>query len=150
VVVEVLPAKPEFREQTYPIVHRLRDFDLRRGALVGSEWCEGDAGDFLQLTPEHSALVSIRVDLSERLLRLRWAQDWKQADVAGRLRASRATVSKMENADMSVSLDALLRALLTLGLSQRQVGFAIAGPLRRPVLSPIRLQRATNGSADYG
>jgi DNA-binding XRE family transcriptional regulator len=132
VVVEVLPARPEFREQTYPVIRRLRDYGARRGDLAGSEWEEGEVGEFLQLTREQSVLVNIRVVLGERLRRLRWARGWTQAGLASALGTSRARITKMEMGDHSVSIDACIRSLLALGLSQHQIGFTIAGPLRSP------------------
>jgi hypothetical protein len=130
IVLEVLPAESEVRGETFAIIRRLNDYQARRGDLSGSAWQCGGVGDFLGLTRQQADLAAVRVRLGERLMRLRWQHGWIQTEMAARLHASRATVSRMESADISVSLDAMIRTLLELGLSPRQLGFAIAGPLQ--------------------
>ncbi|MCJ7796173.1 MAG: helix-turn-helix domain-containing protein [Thermoleophilia bacterium] len=58
--------------------------------------------------------------------RLRIQHGWTQTDVARRLRSSQSRVAKMEAADASISVDLLVRSLLTLGASRTEVGRVIA------------------------
>jgi hypothetical protein len=127
VIVEFLPDRPEYWEHTFSILRRLRDYTRREGDLAGSEWVAGRIGDFLQLTPEQSALVNIRVALAGRLRRLRGVRGWTQTDLALKLGSSTSRVAKMEVADASVSIDLLVRSLLALGVSPAHLGWVIAG-----------------------
>jgi hypothetical protein len=53
-----------------------------------------------------------------------------QVDAAKIVRSSQARIAKMESGDPSVSLDLLVRTLLALGSSNRQIADIIA-PARR-------------------
>ncbi len=94
--------------------------------LRAAGWRLGDAADFLELTPEEVAFIEVKVALARHLRRLRAEQSWTQSDVAERLGSSQSRVAKMEAADPSVSIDLLLRALLTLGASREEVGRIIS------------------------
>jgi transcriptional regulator with XRE-family HTH domain len=48
-------------------------------------------------------------------------RDLTQADLAKRLQSSQSRIAKMEAGDPSVSLDLLIRSLLTLGASRREL-----------------------------
>ena len=127
VIVEVLPDAPEYREHTWAILTRLRDYEERRTQVEGSWWQVGDVAEFLQLTPGQAALVDIRVALADRLTRLRRDRGWRHTDLAMELGSSRSRVAKMELPDLSVSIDLFVKALLALGLSRVQLGSLIAG-----------------------
>ena len=127
VIVEVLPDNPEFRQHTFPILRRLRDYERRDGCLEDSEWLVGQAADFLQLTAEQSALVDTRLALADSLLMERHARCWTQLDLATALGSSRSRVCKMELPDSSVSIDLLVKSLLRLGVARTQLGLLIAG-----------------------
>jgi hypothetical protein len=146
VVVELLPDRPEYWEHTFPLVKRLRDYAQRAGDLAGSEWVVGQIGEFLQLTPEQSALVHIRVALAGRLKRLRVARRWTQTDLALKLGSSASRVAKMEIADASVSIDLLIRSLLALGVSRAHLGWIIAGGADLQAVSRTDLQAVSRAN----
>jgi transcriptional regulator with XRE-family HTH domain len=50
-----------------------------------------------------------------------------QVDLAAKLQSSQSRVAKMEAGDPSVSLDLLIRSLITLGASDRELSKMIAG-----------------------
>jgi transcriptional regulator with XRE-family HTH domain len=50
-----------------------------------------------------------------------------QAELARRIHSSQSRVAKMEAADGSVSLDLLIRSLLALGATRKDLATAIAG-----------------------
>lgn len=85
----------------------------------------GDAAEFLGLSDEEAAFVELKVALATFLRDVRRRRGWTQTQVARRLRSSQSRVAKMEAADPSVSLDLLVRALLALGASRREVGRVI-------------------------
>ena len=90
--------------------------------LESAGWRVGDAADFLGLSPEEAAFIELRLDLSLFLRELRRSKGWTQSAVAAKLGSSQSRVAKMEAADPSVSLDLLVRALLSLGATREDVG----------------------------
>ena len=93
--------------------------------LRAAGWRSGDAADFLELTEEEAAFVELKLALGDYLKKVRTEKAWTQSDVARRLGSSQSRVAKMEAADASVSVDLLVRSLLALGASLREVGRVI-------------------------
>jgi hypothetical protein len=131
IVLEVLPARPEFREHTFLILRRMRDHRARDGRLEGSEWVQGGIAEFLCLTFEQATMVDMRVALAERLVDLRAAHGWSQVDLAIRLGTSRSRVTRMELPDATLSLDLFVKSLLVLEVTRQEIGAVIAGPRRQ-------------------
>jgi predicted XRE-type DNA-binding protein len=98
----------------------------RRKALEKRGWVFGDAKDLLKLTDEEAALIELKLDLAESLRTLRKKSGLSQVQAAKMLQSSQSRVAKMEAADPSVSIELLLRALLRLGATRRQLGHVIA------------------------
>jgi len=94
--------------------------------LAAAGWRSGDAAEFLELSAEDSAFVELKLALADYLREIRARKGWTQAHAARRLGSSQSGVAKMEAADASVSLDLLVKLLLTLGVSRSQVGGVIA------------------------
>jgi hypothetical protein len=88
-------------------------------------WKVGSVQEFLALSNEEALYVELRVRLSNTLRRRRERQHLSQVQVAKRLKSSQSRVAKMEGADPSVSLDLLIRSLLALGASDRDVARAL-------------------------
>ena len=129
IIIEVLPDDDAFREHTFVRLRRLRDFHTRWPDLDGSDWLTGKPASFLQLSPEQSAQVEVRVALANRLKMIRLDRQWTHDDLATALGSSRSRVAKMEGADISVSLDLLMRSLMALGVTRLQLGVLIGrGP----------------------
>lgn len=98
----------------------------KKGLLASAGWRTGDAADFLGLSAEEAAFVELKLALSDYLRDIRIQHRWTQTHVARRLGSSQSRVAKMEAADASVSVDLLVRSLLTLGASRTEVGQVIA------------------------
>lgn len=94
----------------------------RQDKLEKAGWQVGTAQEFLGLSDEEAALVEMKLALARSVKRRRQAQDLTQGELAARLGSSQSRVAKMEAADTSVSMDLLMRALLSLGASRREVG----------------------------
>lgn len=103
----------------------------KRKRLEEAGWKTGDAADFLGLSSEESAYLEIRLALAQALVRERKRLRVTQAQLAKRIHSSQSRVAKMETGDASVSIDLQVRTLLSMGISQNQVGRALAGPTRR-------------------
>lgn len=89
-------------------------------------WKVGDAAEFLGLTPEEAALVEMRLALSRTVRARRLKLGVSQVELASRLGSSQSRVAKLEAADATVSIDLLIRSLLALGASRRDIGRALA------------------------
>lgn len=97
----------------------------KRKRLEKAGWSVGNAAAFLELTPEEAAVVEMRVALSRTLKARRIAAGLTQTALARQLGSSQSRVAKLESADPSVSLDLLIRALLALGASRKEVAAAL-------------------------
>ena len=83
--------------------------------------------EFLQLTPEEEAIVEIRVALSKSLKKMRQQEQMSQQKLAEKTNSSQSRVAKMEAADRSVSIDLLIKSLLSLGATREDIAAAISG-----------------------
>lgn len=98
----------------------------KRERLGRAGWRVGSPAEFLDLTPEEASFVELKLALAAYLSEFRGRQRWTQTEVARRLGSSQSRVAKMEAADPSVSVDLLVRSLLALGASRKEVGRVIA------------------------
>ena len=98
----------------------------RRGRPEAAGRQIGDAAEFLELTTEEAAFVEVKLALATHLRESRVRHGWTQTDVARRVGSSQSRVARMEAADTSVSLNPIVRSLLTLGASAADVGRVIA------------------------
>ena len=99
----------------------------RRKRLEAAGWKVGSVREFLGLSDEESALVEIKLALSRGLRGRRERLRLTQAALARRIRSSQSRVAKMEGGDPSVSIDLLVRSLLALGASSRDLARTISG-----------------------
>ena len=89
-------------------------------------WRVGSVAEFLDLTPEESIYIELKIRLGENLRKRRVRQKMTQVDLARRIESSQSRVAKMEHGDPSVSIDLLIRSLLALGASNRELGRIVA------------------------
>jgi ribosome-binding protein aMBF1 (putative translation factor) len=87
-------------------------------------WTEGSVQDLLGLTDGEAAIVEMRVRLAERVRATRQARRVTQQELARRIRSTQPRVARLEQADASMEL--LIRALLALGASRKQIGRLLA------------------------
>ena len=98
---------------------------LKKERLEAKGWQVGTASDFLELTPEETALIEIKLVLS-RHLKARRQQSMTQAELAEKIHSSQPRIAKAENGDASVSIELLIRAMLATGATPQEIGRAIA------------------------
>jgi ribosome-binding protein aMBF1 (putative translation factor) len=103
----------------------------KKARLEANGWRVGSAEELLGLTPDEAAYVELRLRLSDAVRDLRKRKQLTQVDLAERLRSSQSRIAKIEAADESVSLDLLIRSLLALGATERDLAKVIAGRSRR-------------------
>ena len=101
--------------------------DAKRKRLASRGWKVGNTREFLKLTDEEEAYVELRLKLADALKRQRMRRNLTQADLARTMKSSQSRVAKMEAGDASVSLDLLVRSLLAIGTSSKELAKVIAG-----------------------
>ncbi len=93
----------------------------KKARLAAAGWRVGDAGEFLGLSDEERRFVELKLALASGVRQLRERQGLTQAALAKQLRSSQSRVAKMEAADASVSLDLMMRSLLSIGATPRDI-----------------------------
>ena len=100
----------------------------KKKRLEAMGWKVGTVKEFLGLSDEESAYIELKIRLAEGLRQLRQEKGLSQVDLAGKLQSSQSRVAKMEAGDPSVTLDLLIRSLINLGTSDRELSKIIATP----------------------
>jgi DNA-binding XRE family transcriptional regulator len=93
----------------------------KRQRLEAKGWKFGTVQEFLNLSDEEAAYIELKLALSKNLQQVRRKKNLTQHDLARRLKSSQSRVAKMEAGDPSVSLDLLIRSLLALGASRKNL-----------------------------
>ena len=91
---------------------------VKQQQLEAKGWKVGSVEEFLELTPEESSYIELKLALSDSLRTYRRQRQLTQMDLAKLLKSSQSRVAKMEAGDPSVSLDLLVRSLLAMGASR--------------------------------
>ncbi len=102
----------------------------KKTRLESKGWKVGSADTFLDLSPEESAYIDMKLELAENLRKRRVRKKLTQVQLAKLMKSNQSRVAKMEAGDPSVSIDLLVRSLLVLGASKRELKKIIAPPHR--------------------
>jgi DNA-binding XRE family transcriptional regulator len=100
--------------------------ESKKKKLKNAGWQIGDAQEFLDLSDAEMALVDVRVSLARDLGRRRKEKKISQATLAKRIGSSQSRVAKMEAGDPSVTIDLLMRTLLSAGSTPADLARVIA------------------------
>ena len=95
--------------------------------LKATGWKVGSASEFLSLSPGEEAYIEIRLRLADGLKKCRARRGMTQGELATAIHSSQSRVCKMVAGDSSVSIDLLVRTLLALDVSKRELAGFIAG-----------------------
>ena len=98
----------------------------KKDRLAKKGWRIGSADELLGLSPEESEYIELKLNLSEKLRQKRIRKKLTQGDLAQLISSSQSRVAKMEAGDPSVSVDLLVRSLLALGVSRKELGRSIS------------------------
>jgi predicted XRE-type DNA-binding protein len=98
--------------------------DSKRGESKSFE--ETTVSEFLGLTPADEAVIEIRRRLARELRERRNSAKLTQETLAERRGTTQSRVSDMENADSSVSIDALIASLVEMGATTEEIGQLIS------------------------
>jgi len=93
----------------------------KKKRLEANGWKVGNTAEFLNLSPEETAYIELKLALSKGLQDLRKSKKLTQIDLAKRIKSSQSRVAKMEAADSSVTVDLMFRSLFALGASTKKV-----------------------------
>ncbi len=93
----------------------------KRKRLEAQGWVTGDAADLFGLTPEEARLIDLKLALRASIKEERNRQGLTQEELAKAMGSSQSRVAKFERGDPSVSVDLLLKALMALGMTNKQI-----------------------------
>jgi ribosome-binding protein aMBF1 (putative translation factor) len=99
--------------------------EIKRKKLEAKGWKVGTVSDFLETTAEETALIEIKLALSRKLREQR-KKIMTQAQLAEKIQSSQSRIANVENADASVSIELLIRAMLATGITLQEIGQVIA------------------------
>ena len=102
----------------------------KKKRLESKGWKIGSTKEFLALSDEESAYIELKTRLAEGVRQRRQQTGLTQLELAAKLQSSQSRVAKMEAGDRSVSVDLLVRSLLTVGMTRRELAKVIAASAR--------------------
>ncbi|MBE9191099.1 helix-turn-helix domain-containing protein [Gloeocapsopsis crepidinum LEGE 06123] len=98
----------------------------KRQRLEAAGWKIGTVEEFLELSSAELALIEMKLALSRKLKEQRLNRKLSQTAVARQINSSQSRVAKMEAGEPSVSTDLLIRTLLSIGATPREIAEAIS------------------------
>jgi predicted XRE-type DNA-binding protein len=98
----------------------------KKANLEAAGWKVGNATDFLGLSADEAAYIELKLALSEELRKKRLKKKLTQIELAQLVASSQSRVAKMEAGDATVTVDLLVKSLLALGTTRKQLAHAIA------------------------
>lgn len=100
--------------------------EIKRKRLASRGWKIGSTKEFLGLSRQEEAYIELRLKLAEGLKKRRVQRQFTQMQLARALNSSQSRIAKMEAGDPTVSIDLLVKSLLALGASDRELARLIA------------------------
>jgi hypothetical protein len=98
----------------------------KKKRLEAAGWKVGDVEEFLELTPEEAAVVDMRFNLAKALYEKRQKLRISQGAFARRVKTTQPRIALAEKGADSVSLDFMVRSLLAVGASKKEIAVAMA------------------------
>jgi predicted transcriptional regulator len=98
----------------------------KKTKLEASGWKVGSSTDFLGLSSDEAAYIELKLALSEQLRKKRLKKKLTQIELAQLVSSSQSRVAKMEAGDATVTVDLLVKSLLALGTTRKELAHAIA------------------------
>jgi predicted XRE-type DNA-binding protein len=98
----------------------------KKEKLQAAGWKVGDTNEFLGLSADEAAYIELKLALSDQLRKRRLKKKLTQIEVAEIVASSQSRVAKMESGDATVTVDLLVKSLLALGATRKELATAIA------------------------
>src|SRR5216683_2432149 len=89
--------------------------------LESAGWKIGNTTEVLGLKDEETAIIEVKIGLGHAIKEQRVRRRMTQQQLGRLLGSSQSRVAKMEAADSSVSIDLMVRSLLRMGASRRDL-----------------------------
>lgn len=86
----------------------------KQNKLETAGWKIGSVDEFLNLNQQEAAYIELKLSLSKNLQKRRRSLNITQKDFAKMIKSSQSRVAKMESGDPTVTIDLLVKSLLTL------------------------------------
>ncbi len=102
----------------------------KRTRLEAADWKVGTVRDFFGLSEEEAAFLQVKLALAGSLRKRRERKGLTQNELAELIESSQSRVAKMEAGGRIVSLDLLVRSLLAMGTTRRELAGIISTPRR--------------------
>ena len=97
----------------------------KRERLEAAGWKAGTVQGFLSLDDADMEYIETKLALTKAVRERRHREHLTQVALAERMKTSQSRVAKIEKGDPTVSVDLILRALFTLGVSRKELAKAI-------------------------
>lgn len=98
----------------------------KKAKLMKKGWKFSSVDEFLDLSEEEVAYIDMKLALSKKLKKRRIRKKITQAEFARLIHSSQSRIAKMEAGDPTVSIDLLIKSLLALGVSKKELGRSIS------------------------
>jgi DNA-binding XRE family transcriptional regulator len=98
----------------------------KRRHLKNKGWRFGSAKDFLGLSDQEVTYIELKLTLGQNLKKRRLQKKLTQVELAKLLRSNQSRIAKMESGDPSVSIDLLVKSLLGLGTTKKDIAGIIS------------------------
>jgi ribosome-binding protein aMBF1 (putative translation factor) len=85
-------------------------------------WKVSTVSEFLHLSREEEEYIELKLSLAHYFQELRKKKNLTQMQVAARIKSSQSRVAKIERAESSVSLDLIVRSIIALGSTKKEIG----------------------------
>jgi DNA-binding XRE family transcriptional regulator len=102
----------------------------KRARLEAAGWKVGTVQELLGLSDDEMEFIELKLALARSLRSRRERKGMTQTQLAKLIESSQSRVAKMEAGDRSVSLDLLVRSLLAIGTTKRELARIISAPRR--------------------
>lgn len=98
----------------------------KKKALEAKGYKVGSVDEFLGLSKEESEYIELKLALSQALAKCRKQRNLTQVQLAKILDSSQSRIAKMEKGDPTVTLDLLVKSLLAMGTTKKNIAKMIA------------------------
>jgi ribosome-binding protein aMBF1 (putative translation factor) len=98
----------------------------KKRQLEAKGWKVGSVNEFLNLSPEESEYIDLKISLGNNVKIKRMSKKISQVELAKRIKSSQSRIAKMEIGDPSVSIDLQVKTLLFLGVTRKDLAKIIS------------------------
>ena len=98
----------------------------KKKSLVRKGYKVGSVDEFLGLSEEETAYIELKLALSQAFAKRRKENKITQMQLAKKLGSSQSRIAKIEKGDPTVSLDLLVKSLLSMGASKEYIAKALS------------------------